>query len=83
MNDILDKVISIVTEYVFDKNIMKSAVPDSNLVMDLKINSARIVDIVLDIEDEFQIEIDYKSLENIETINDITTVIKEKIQGGK
>ena len=35
------------------------------MVKDLKINSARIVDIVLDIEDAFEIEIDNQSLAKI------------------
>lgn len=79
MSEIHDKVISILEKYVFNKDIMDTATPDSNITKDLKINSARIVDIVLDIEDEFEIEIENKLLEQLQTIQDVINIIQQKV----
>jgi acyl carrier protein len=43
---------------------------DTNLVDDLGINSSRLVDIVLDLEDEFGIEMEDEISEKIETVGD-------------
>ncbi|MFH1319483.1 MAG: acyl carrier protein [Bacteroidota bacterium] len=80
MEEIYNKIISVLKKYSFDKKIIEKASPEADITKDLKINSARIVDIVLDIEDIFHIEIDNKSLESIRTINDIITVIDKKVK---
>jgi len=72
------KVKEILNKYIFDKSIWDTAPENPNIIKDLKINSARIVDIVLDIEDQFDIEIDDESLENIFTLNDIIDIIAKK-----
>jgi len=68
----------ILRKYAFNKSLIDNADPNSNMVKDLKINSARIVDIVLDIEDAFGIEIDNKSLEKIKTIDDLALIIDSR-----
>lgn len=80
MKSIHKTIIEILTKYAFNKSLIQRASPSSNMVKDLKINSARIVDIILDIEDEFQIEIDNQSLEKIKTINDLTKIIKDGLK---
>ena len=70
-----DKIIEILSKYVFNKKLILNATPDSRLIKDLKINSARVVDIVLDIEDVFEVEIDNKSLEKIKTISDLSSLV--------
>jgi len=62
---IFEKVLSLVTP--FCKN------PE-----DLKINSARLVDIVLSIEDEFNIAVDDESADSIRTLGDAVELIAEK-----
>lgn len=69
----------ILKKYTFEKSLIDRANANSNMVKDLKINSARIVDIVLDVEDEFEIEINSKSLEKIKTIQDLEDIIKDLI----
>mgnify|MGYP003454599066 FL=1 len=55
---------------------------DSDFLNDLKINSANLVDVILDIETEFDIIIDNDSMEkmlNVQTaIEIITTKLSEK-----
>ena len=45
---------------------------------DLEINSANLVDIVLDVEDEFNIIIDNDSMDKMLTIKSVVEIIKEK-----
>lgn len=78
MNKTQDKVLSILSKYVFNKNVIQKATVNSNLTKDLKINSARVVDIVLDVEDEFKIEVDNKALNGLHTIADIIKLIDER-----
>ena len=81
--EINDKIIGILSKYVFNKKLILKATPGSRLTKDLKINSARVVDIVLDIEDEFEVEIDNKSLEKIKTISDLTSLVNSLLSAKK
>lgn len=53
---------------------------DSDFTNDLKINSANIVDIFLDTEEKFDIEINNDALETIENIGDAIQVIYDKVK---
>lgn len=78
------------TEYIYNKlePIIKSYLPedvsseqvnpDSDLTRELNINSAHLVDIVLDIEDEFDIEFKNEDMENLRSVNDAISLIKNK-----
>lgn len=78
MEDIRNKVLTILDKYIFDKSIWKTAPENPKIIADLKINSARIVDIIIDIEEEFNIEFDNKSLEKAMTLENIIDIINEK-----
>ena len=53
--------------------------PHSDLTRELNINSAHLVDIVLDIEDVFDIEFKNEDMENLRSINDAVSLIRTKI----
>jgi len=78
MNNLLNEVKEIIRKYAFDKALVDKADENSKIILDLKINSARVVDIVLDIEEKYDIEIDDKSVEKIITLKDAISVISEK-----
>lgn len=73
-----DKIIAILSKYIFDKKVLETIPDNPNIIQDLKINSARIVDVVLDIEETFNIEIDDKSLQKLKTVEDILSVVESK-----
>ena len=52
---------------------------NSDLTRELNINSAHLVDIVLDIEDAFDIEFKNEDMENLRSIKDAISLIQEKI----
>ncbi|WP_298956147.1 acyl carrier protein [uncultured Nonlabens sp.] len=51
---------------------------DSHLMQDLGINSAHLVDIALDVEDEFDIILNEKDMEEMQTVKDAIQIIKAK-----
>lgn len=53
----------------------------TDFIKDLEINSAHLVDIVLDVEDEFNIAIDNDSMEHMLTVKDAVGIIKGKQTG--
>lgn len=78
MKTIEPTVIEILKQYSFEKRIWENYTGDLEIIKDLKVNSARIVDIVLDVEEAFDIEIDDDSLENIVCIRDIVEIVDAK-----
>lgn len=52
---------------------------DSHLMQDLGINSAHLVDIALDVEDAFDIMLDEKDMEEMQTVKDAIQIVKVKI----
>ncbi len=77
MNNLFEEVKEIIRKYAFDKALVDKAEENSRIISDLRINSARIVDIVLDIEEKYDIEIDDKSLEKIISVKDTMNIISE------
>lgn len=80
--DLIEKLRMIVKPYVKNEEGFKNMTEDSDFLNDLKINSANLVDVILDIENEFDIIIDNESMEKMlnvkAAINIITTKLSEK-----
>jgi len=51
---------------------------DSDLTRELNINSAHLVDIILDIEDVFSIEFKNEDMEKLRNVNDAILLIQQK-----
>ena len=79
---LMEKLKGIVKPYVKSEEGFKNMTADSDFLNDLKINSANLVDVILDIETEFDIIIDNDSMEkmlNVQAaIEIITTKLNEK-----
>ncbi len=77
---ILEKIKAIVTPYVQRKEGLDDFNDQTDFLTDLKINSANLVDVILDVEDEFNIEIDNTSMEGMLTAGDAKRIILAKIE---
>ena len=75
---IRERVIEILTPFVKDRSALEQATSETNMLDDLKVNSARFVDIVLAIEDAFDIEISDDELDAVNTIGDCVSMIVSK-----
>ena len=77
--EIFDQVVKILTPYVKNQEALEGASLATNILDDLKVNSARLVDVVLEFEDAFNIEIDDDDVDTVETIGNAVELIKAKI----
>lgn len=76
--EIIKKLTTIVKPYIQNEEAFKNISEDTDFMSDLEINSANLVDIVLDVEDEFNIMIDNDSMDKMLTIKSVVEIIKEK-----
>jgi acyl carrier protein len=72
---ILGKVVTILEPYVKNEEALKTATGTTSILNDLQVNSARLVDIILALEDEFDIEIDDDAADSVQTLQDAVNVI--------
>mgnify|MGYP001137425763 FL=1 len=77
--ELIEKLKSIVEPYVQDQDSYQNLTEQTDFINDLKINSANLVDIVLDVEDAFDIEIDNESMEKMLTVANAVEIIQEKL----
>jgi len=77
--EIQQRVLKILTPYVKDQEALASAGAGTNILEDLKVNSARLVDVVLAFEDEFDIEIADEDVDEVATIGDCVELISQKV----
>jgi acyl carrier protein len=77
--EIILKLTTIVRPYIQNEEGFKNLNEDTDFINDLEINSANLVDIILDVEDEFKIEIDNDSMEKMLSVKATIEVIQSKI----
>ena len=53
--------------------------PSSNFVTELNINSANLVDIILDVEDSFDIRLENEDMNQMQTVQDALGIIDSKL----
>lgn len=77
--ELINKLKEIITPYAENKAAVETISEETDFLIDLKINSANLVDVVLDIEEKFGIEIDNDSMEKMLTVKATIAVINEKL----
>lgn len=77
---ILQKLKEIIKPYSQNHEALENITETTNFTTDLKINSANLVDVFLDVEEAFEIELENSSLEKIANVYDAVDVILSKIQ---
>jgi acyl carrier protein len=75
---ITKKFIDILRGYVKDETLLEKATLKTHILKDLKVNSARLVDIIIKCEDVFGTTIDDDEADRIATIGDAVQVIQQK-----
>lgn len=77
--EIIEKLTAVIKTYVEDKEVLEGITPETHLVNDLNINSAHLVDIILDTEEAFDIEIDDESAEQMLTVKAAVDIVSSKL----
>ncbi|MEM1120870.1 MAG: phosphopantetheine-binding protein [Bacteroidota bacterium] len=80
-SELIDALKEIAKPYIQDEAAFQHVTEDTNFIDDLKINSANLVDIVLDTEDKFDITIEDEEMEQMMTVKGAMQVINSKING--
>lgn len=74
--EILNKLLRIVAPYVLNKDLLVGCDHNTRFVEDLQINSANLVDIILDVEDEFNVHIDDQEIESMLQVKNVIGLIQ-------
>lgn len=77
--EIIEKLKPIVKPFVKDEEAFTMINEKTHFIKDLNINSANLVDIVLDVEEAFDIEIDNESMEKMLDLENTIAIIQSKL----
>lgn len=75
----IEQLKNIVKPYIQDQEAFDSLTEDTDFVNDLKINSANLVDVILDIEEKFDIMIDNESMKQMITVKSAIGIIEAEL----
>jgi len=76
---IFDKVVEILKPYAKSPEALASVSAETDILSGLKVNSARLVDVVLAFEDAFEIAIADEEVDEVETIGQAVDLIVAKL----
>ena len=76
---IIEKLKLIIKPYAQNQEVFGNLSERTDFINDLKINSANLVDVILDIEEEFDIIIDNQSMEKMLDIKSALEIIETKL----
>lgn len=74
------KLRTIIQTYLPDDVPADAVKMESHLTQELNINSAHLVDVVLDVEDAFDIILENEDMDEMQTVEDALRIIAQKIE---
>ena len=77
--EIIEKLKNIVKPYIKNQEAFDNLTESTDFITDLQINSANLVDVILDIEEEFEIVIDNESMERMVDVKSAMEIIETKL----
>jgi acyl carrier protein len=78
-DEIFEQVVKILTPYVKNQEALDAVTLSTHILDELKVNSARLVDVVLEFEDAFDIEIADEDVDSVETVGNAVELIASKL----
>lgn len=78
-DELIAKLKPIIEPYIQDQEAFAELSEQTDFVKDLKINSANLVDIILDIEDEFDIRLENDDMEQMMDVKSAMDIIYKKL----
>lgn len=77
--ELTQKLKNIIKPYAADKEAYENLTEETDFIKDLKINSANLVDIVLDIEEQFDVVIENTDMERMLDVKTAVEIIETKL----
>lgn len=78
--ELTQKLKNIIKPYAADKEAYENLTEETDFIKDLKINSANLVDIVLDIEEQFDVVIENTDMERMLDVKTAVEIIETKLE---
>lgn len=78
--ELVESLRKIVAPYVQNQEAFEKLSEDTHFIDDLEINSANLVDIILDVEDAYDIEIEDEAMEKMLTVKAAIEIIQLKVE---
>jgi acyl carrier protein len=75
----IEELKKIVKPYIQNQEAFEVLTEDTDFINDLKINSANLVDVILDIEEKYNIIIDNESMEQMVNVKSALGIIETKL----
>ena len=73
--EVFTKVVAILKPFVKAPEALATVSMETSVLKDLKVNSARLVDVVLEIEDQFGIAVSDAQADSVKTVGDAVNLI--------
>jgi acyl carrier protein len=77
--EIIPQLKNLIQPYVKNLEAFETLSENTDFINDLKINSANLIDVILDIEEKFDIEIDNDSMEKMMDVKSALDIIETKL----
>ncbi|HUE39685.1 MAG TPA: phosphopantetheine-binding protein [Candidatus Binatia bacterium] len=77
--EVMEKVIGILKPYVRNESALAAVTPATNILDELEVNSARLVDVILAFEDSFGIQVADEDADTVNTVGDAVRLICSKL----
>jgi acyl carrier protein len=75
----IEQLKSIVKPYIQNEVAFETLTEDTDFINDLKINSANLVDVILDIEEKYDVIIDNESMEKMVNVRAAIAIIETEL----
>jgi acyl carrier protein len=77
--EVQERVVKILTPWVKNEDALANVGRETSILDDLKVNSARLVDVVIAFEDVFDIEIADEDVDAVNSVGDAVDLITSKL----
>jgi acyl carrier protein len=77
--EVFEQVVKILTPFVKNQEALAAVGKGTHILDELKVNSSRLVDVVLQFEDRFGIEVGDEDIDSVETVGDCVDLILAKL----
>jgi acyl carrier protein len=78
-SEVFERVVKILTPWAKNQEALASVSMDSQILDELEVNSARLVDVVIAFEDDFEIEIEDDEVDSVDKVGDAVRLILSKL----
>jgi acyl carrier protein len=77
--EVFEKVVAILKPFAKNREALENVKLETSIQKDLKVNSARLVDVVLEIEEIFGIQVKDEDADKVRTVGDAVTLVTQQM----